>query len=45
MIPNLVLMIVGIIRLAHRAFKVFDHSDMDLTLFVEQMISPNVTRS
>jgi hypothetical protein len=37
-IPNLVLRIVGVMRLAHRAFEVFDHSDLDLTRFVEQRI-------
>jgi hypothetical protein len=30
-IPNLVLRIVGVMRLAHRAFEVFDHPDLDLT--------------
>jgi hypothetical protein len=35
MIPNLVLRIVGVMRLAHRAFKLFDHPDLDLTRFVE----------
>jgi hypothetical protein len=34
-IPNLVLRNVGIMRLAHRAFKVFDHPDLDLTQFIE----------
>jgi hypothetical protein len=37
-IPNLVLKIVGVMRLVHRAFKVFDHLDLDLTWFIEQMI-------
>jgi hypothetical protein len=34
-IPNLMLRTVGVMRLAHRAFKVFDHPDLDLTHFVE----------
>jgi hypothetical protein len=29
---------VGVMLLAHRSFKVFDHSDLDLTRFVEQRI-------
>jgi hypothetical protein len=31
-------MTVGVIRLGQRAFKVFDHPDLDLTRFVEQRI-------
>jgi hypothetical protein len=27
-------------RLAHRAFEVFDHPDLNLTRFVEQLIFP-----
>jgi hypothetical protein len=38
MIPNLLLMTVGVLRLAHRAFKVFDHLDLDLIRLVEQWI-------
>jgi hypothetical protein len=38
MIPNLVLGIVDIMCLAHRAFKVFFHLDLNLTQFVEQRI-------
>jgi hypothetical protein len=34
-IPNLVLRTVDIMHLAHKAFKVFDHLDLDLTQFVE----------
>jgi hypothetical protein len=34
------LRIVGIMRLAHRAFEVFDHLDLDLTQFIEQRIFP-----
>jgi hypothetical protein len=30
-IPNLVLRTVGVMHLAHRALKVFDHPDLDLT--------------
>jgi hypothetical protein len=45
MIPNLVLRTVGIMRLAHRAFEVFDHSDLYLTQIVEQRIFPSVIRS
>jgi hypothetical protein len=37
-ILNLVLRTVAVMCLAHRAFKVFDHPDLDLTWFVEQMI-------
>jgi hypothetical protein len=40
MIPNLVVRTVGIMCLAHRAFEVFDHPDLDLTRFVEQRIFP-----
>jgi hypothetical protein len=40
-IPNLVLNTVGIMHLAHRLFKVFDHLELDLTRFVEQRIFPN----
>jgi hypothetical protein len=39
-IPNLVVRIVGVMHLAHRAFDVFDHPDLDLTRFVEQRIFP-----
>jgi hypothetical protein len=39
MIPSLLLRTLGVMRLAHRAFEVFDHPDLDLTLFVEQSIS------
>jgi hypothetical protein len=39
-IPNLVLKTVGVMCLAHRAFKVFDHPDLDLTQFVEPRIFP-----
>jgi hypothetical protein len=39
-IPSLVLRTVGIMCLAHRAFKVFDHPDLDLTRFVELRIFP-----
>jgi hypothetical protein len=35
-----VLRTVGVVRLAHRAFEVFDHPDLDLTQFVEQRIFP-----
>jgi hypothetical protein len=38
MIHNLVLRTVGVMRLAHRAFKVFDHPNLELTRFVEQRI-------
>jgi hypothetical protein len=38
MIPILVLKIVGAIRLAHKAFEVFDHPNLDLTWFVVQRI-------
>jgi hypothetical protein len=31
---------VGIMRLAHRAFEVFDHLDLDLTRFAKQRIFP-----
>jgi hypothetical protein len=37
-ISNLVLRIVGVMCLAHRAFKVFDHPDLGLTWFVVQTI-------
>jgi hypothetical protein len=40
MIPNLVLRTVGVMCLTHRAFKVFDHPNVDLTQFVEQRIFP-----
>jgi hypothetical protein len=40
MIPSLVLRIVDVMQLAHRAFKLIDHSDLDLTRFVEQRIFP-----
>jgi hypothetical protein len=33
--PSLVLRTVGVMRLAHRAFEVFDHLDLDLTWFVD----------
>jgi hypothetical protein len=39
-IPKLVLMTVGVIRLAHRGFEVSDHPDLDITQFVEQRIFP-----
>jgi hypothetical protein len=39
MIHNL-LGTVGFMRLAHRAFKVFDHPDLDFTRFVEQRMFP-----
>jgi hypothetical protein len=39
MIPSLLLRTLGVMRLAHRAFEVFDHPDLDLTRFVEQSIS------
>jgi hypothetical protein len=39
-ISNVVLRTVGVMRLAHRAFEVFDHPDLDLTQFVEQRIFP-----
>jgi hypothetical protein len=35
MISILVLRTVGVMRLADRVFKVFDHLDLDLTRFVE----------
>jgi hypothetical protein len=38
MIPNLLLRIVGVMHLVHRAFEVFNHPDLDLTQFVEQRI-------
>jgi hypothetical protein len=44
-ILNLVLRTVGVIRLVHRAFKIFDHPDLDHTQFVEQSIFPSVIRS
>jgi hypothetical protein len=45
-IPNLVFSIVGVMHLAYRVFKVFDHPDMDLTRFAKQRIFfPSVTRS
>jgi hypothetical protein len=37
-ISNVVLRTVGVMRLAHRTFEVFDHPDLDLTQFVEQRI-------
>jgi hypothetical protein len=37
-IPNLVLRTVGVMRLAHSAFDVFDHPDLDLTRFIEHRI-------
>jgi hypothetical protein len=40
MIPNLVLRTVGVMHLAHRAFEVFDHLDLDPTRSVEQRIFP-----
>jgi hypothetical protein len=43
-IPNLLLRTVGIMRLAHRAFEVFDHPNLDLTRFVEQSIFLNYDR-
>jgi hypothetical protein len=39
-IPSLVLRTVGVMCLAHRAFKVFDHPDLDLIRFVELRIFP-----
>jgi hypothetical protein len=39
-IPNLVLRTVGVMRLAHRAFKVFDHPYQDFAWFVELRIFP-----
>jgi hypothetical protein len=33
--PNLVLRTVGIMRLAHRAFEVFDHPALDLIRVIE----------
>jgi hypothetical protein len=35
-----VLRTVGVMHLAHRAFKVFGHPDLDLSRFVEQRIFP-----
>ncbi len=40
MIPNLVLRTMGVMCLTHRAFKVFDHPDLDFTRFVEQRMFP-----
>jgi hypothetical protein len=37
-IANLVLTTLGIMRVAHIAFKVFDHLDLNLTRFVEWRI-------
>jgi hypothetical protein len=34
----IVLRTVDVMHLAHRAFEVFDHPDLDLTRFVEQRI-------
>jgi hypothetical protein len=34
-IPNLVLRTVGVMHLAHIAFEVFDHLDLDLTWLVD----------
>jgi hypothetical protein len=39
-IPILVLSTMCVMRLAHRAFEVFDYPDVDLTRFVEQRIFP-----
>jgi hypothetical protein len=38
MIPNLVVRNVSVMLQARRAFKVFDHPDLDLTRFVEHGI-------
>jgi hypothetical protein len=38
-IPNLVLRTVGILHLAHRAFDVFDHPDLDLNQFLSSGFS------
>jgi hypothetical protein len=35
-----VLRIVGVMRLAHRAFEIFHHPDLNFTRFVEQRIVP-----
>jgi hypothetical protein len=40
MIHNLLLRTVGVMRLDHKAFEVFDHSDLDLNQFVEKRIFP-----
>jgi hypothetical protein len=34
-ILNLALRVVGVMHLAHRAFKVLDRPDLDLTRFIE----------
>jgi hypothetical protein len=36
---------VGVMRLAHRAFNVFDHPILGLAYFVEQRVFLSVTRS
>jgi hypothetical protein len=45
MVPNLVLKIVVVMHLAHRAFEAFAHPIFDLTLFVELRIFLRVVRS
>jgi hypothetical protein len=44
-VPNLVLKIVVVMHLAHRAFEAFAHPIFDLTLFVELRIFMRVVRS
>jgi hypothetical protein len=39
-VPDLVLKIVGVMHLAHRALEEFNHSILDLILFVEQRVFP-----
>jgi hypothetical protein len=38
-IPNLVIRTVGVLHLAHRAFDVFDHPDLDLNQFLSSGFS------
>jgi hypothetical protein len=44
-VPNLVLRTVGVMHLAHRAFKAFVHPALDLALFVTLRVFPRVARS